>query len=373
MTEKIRRFVTCNVPVNACNFKCSYCYLPQNGKGYNGKIMELPYSIEYIADCFSVERMGGACFFNFCAPGETLLYKPIVPLMKAIIRKGHYCSLITNGVLSKKIDEIINTYTKDDCGRMFIKFSFHWFQLKEKNLLETFVENVNKIKKAGISYSIEITPHDELIPYIQEIKEFSIKKFGALPHITVARNEGTTNIELLTRYTKEDYKKIWSTFDSSLFDFKISTFLIPRKEFCYAGDISINLSLETGDYFQCFHGDYLGNAYRLDRPLTFRPIGKCRMPHCFNSHGYIALGAIPRLDKDVYIPTYAEERNRICSDGSEWLSEPCKEFISHHIWEYKEELTEVEKKKVLQRGKVLFYLSKINFLSKRIKNKLRKK
>ena len=96
-------------------------------------------------------------------------------------------------------------------------------------MMSKFIGNVNRIKNSGISYTIEITPHDELVPFIDEIKEFSIREFGALPHITVARNEGTDDIALLTKYSREEYYNIWSQFDSALFKFKLSIFNQNRK------------------------------------------------------------------------------------------------------------------------------------------------
>lgn len=124
------------------------------------------------------------------------------------------------------------------------------------------------------------------MPYIDELKRFSMKEFGALPHITVARNEGTSKIDLLTKYSKEEYRDIWSTFDSRLFDFKLSVFNQRRKEFCYAGCWSLAVNLEDGNYSQCYIGSRLGNIKEMDKPINFRPIGKCREPHCFNAHAF---------------------------------------------------------------------------------------
>ena len=155
---------------------------------------------------------------------------------------GHYADIITNGTITKKFDELINTLNYEEQSRLMIKFSFHYLMLKQTDLMQTFVDNVNKIKNSNISYSIEITPHDELIEYIDDIKDFSLKNFGALPHITVARDMDTKEIALLTDYSRDEYQKIWGQFESPMFDFKFSTFNKRRKEFCYAGDWSIKLN-----------------------------------------------------------------------------------------------------------------------------------
>lgn len=308
--DKIKRFITCGVPTFACNFRCSYCYLGCHSNPYNGRIADFPISVENMVKAFSVKRLGGICYFNMCAAGETTLQKNLFPLIKGLIDEGHYCDIITNGSISKKFDELIALFDEKERGHLFLKFSFHYLQLKEKKLLETFVSNINKVKNAGISYTIEITPHDELIPYIDEIKKFSIKNFGALPHITVARNEATKKIELLTELSKEEYKKTWSVFNSPLFDFKFSLFGRKINEFCYAGQNSLYVYLESGEYKSCYCGDHLGNLFTdIEKPIDFSPIGKCSLPHCFNGHAFLALaGNVP--DLNLPIPTYKDERDR---------------------------------------------------------------
>lgn len=372
--DKIKRFITCNVPVQVCNFRCSYCYIPQKngGRAYSGEVDRLPHPVEYTARCFDPERLGGLCFLNFCAPGETLLYGELIPLVKALCEEGHYCSIVTNGVLSKKFDEIVETFSAEECFRLFIKFSFHWMQLKEKNLFDVFVENVNKMKRAGVSYTIEITPHDELVPYIEEIKTFCLKRFGALPHITVARNEATKEIELLTKYSREVYKRIWSQFDSTLFDFKFAVFNARRTEFCRAGELTLNLDLGSGRYHQCFKGAYLGNIYDLKKPLCLRPIGRCKMPHCFNAHGYISLGAIQTLSDGTNIPTYAAERDRICADDSSWLSPVYRKFIEHYAWENSPEVSAKKQKRILFTSNAFLLFSKSKEFLLRVRDKLLK-
>jgi MoaA/NifB/PqqE/SkfB family radical SAM enzyme len=258
--EGIKKFITLNVPVGACNFRCSYCYLSHRGNGaYHGGIRPFVREPRFIADFFSREKMGGTCYFNLCADGETSFHPQIAELIKLLLAEGHVADIITNGTNSAFFDGMISVLSAEEKKRFFVKFSFHYVQLLQKNLLETFSANVQKIKKSGISFSVEITPHDELIPFISEIKEFSLKEFGALPHITVARNDGTKQLELLSEYKKDDLKKIWGGFNSGLFDFKIGIFNERRREFCYAGLWSLAGSLETGDLFQCYIGEKIGN------------------------------------------------------------------------------------------------------------------
>lgn len=324
MNKGIKRFITCHVPVYACNFRCSYCYVGQHQNAYQDGIKQFIFDPEAISRFFSVERLGGFCYFNMCGNGETLLHPQIIELVSFLTKQGHFVDIITNGVLTDKFRKIIETFDEFQKSHLFIKFSYHYLELKKRNLMNTFIDNVNMIKDSEISYTIEITPHDELIPYIDEIKEFSLKNFGALPHITVARNEDTKEIALLSKYSKEEYGKIWSVFDSPLFDFKLKIFGEKRTEFCYAGEYSLYCNLATGDYFQCYCGDWLGNIKNLKKAIHFRAIGKCRLPHCFNGHAFLSFGNIPELKT----PTYAEERNRTMGGGIEWLKKNTADFFN---------------------------------------------
>lgn len=317
-------FIGCEVPVFSCNFRCQYCYLASHEDAYIKGVHAFVQSPEMIAKYFSIDRTGGPCYFNFCGAGETLMHPQLLDLIELLTKEGHYCDIITNGTLSKKFDEISKRFSGENHAHLMIKFSFHYLQLVQRNMLDKFVENVNKMKNAGISYSVEITPHDELIPYIDEIKKFSIANFGALPHITVARNEETKSIDLLSSMNREAYEKTWSVFDSKMFDFKLSIFNQPRCEFCYAGAWSLLLDLETGDYFQCYRGDRLGNITKDNQPIHRRPIGKCREPHCFNGHAYLTYGDIPTLNT----PAYAEMRDRVTEDGRHWLQDDTRKFFS---------------------------------------------
>lgn len=324
--DRIKRLIACAVPTYACNLRCQYCYLTCHENSYNGNIYDFPLPVEDMARALSPERLGGICYFNMCAAGETVLQKNLFQLVKELIDIGHYCDIITNGTLSKKIDELISLLDEKERKHLFLKFSFHYLQLKEKNLLGVFVENVCKARDAGISYTVEITPHDELIPHINEIKEFSLKNFGALPHITVARDESTREIKLLTKLGRDEYRRAWSVFDSPLFDFKFSIFNKRINEFCYAGQNSLYLDLRSGEYKSCYCGSRLGNMFDdFSKPICFSPIGKCKLAHCFNGHSFIAFaGNVP--DLPMTIPSYADERNRM-GGGAEWLGAECKAFF----------------------------------------------
>lgn len=322
--DKIKRFIDCGVPSFACNLRCNYCYVAQNYL-FSQKIPDFKYEPKLVGRALSKKRLGGTCMFNICASGETLLPSIVVDYTRAILEEGHYVMIVTNLLVTKRIIEFSN-FPVELRKRLFFKVSFHYLELKRKKIIDRFFENIDIIKKMGASFTLEITPCDELIPYIDEIKKLSIARVGALPHITVARDESKPDYPLLTKYTKEKYKKIWGSFDSMMFDYKISVFGEKRKEYCHAGNWTATLNLMTGTLKQCYMTNYFTNIYKkIDDPIKFVDIGHgCKAPHCHNAHAFLTFGSIPSLDT----PYYSELRNRVCLDGTEWLNSEMKSFMS---------------------------------------------
>ena len=326
--DKIKKFIDCYIPITTCNFRCPYCYITQNNR-WNDALPEFKYSAQYVRKALSKERLGGTCLLNMCGGGETLLPPYIIELLKELLEEGHYIWVITNGSLNKRFEEI-SKFPKNLLYRLAFKFSFHYLELKRLNKLEDYVKNIKLMQDSGASFSIEITPYDELIEYIDEIKEFSLKNFGALPHITVAREDNTDNKKILTKLSKKEYNKVWSQFNSKMFSFKLSTFLVKRKEYCYAGKWSYILDIGKGVLRQCYSNNLQQNIFENMKLIKIKSVGrKCLEPHCYNSHAFLTWGDIPRLKA----PYYYEMRNRIQSDEKEWLNPYMKEFCSHKLKE----------------------------------------
>ena len=325
--DKIKKFIDCFIPITTCNFRCPYCYITQSNR-WNDALPEFKYSAKDVRKALSKERLGGTCLLNMCGGGETLLHPYIIELLKELLEEGHYIWVITNGSLNKRFEEI-SKFPKNLLYRLAFKFSFHYLELKRLNKLEDYVKNIKLMQDLGVSFSVEITPYDELIEYIDEIKEFSLKNFGALPHITVARNENTKDREILTKLSKEEYGKVWSQFNSEMFNFKLSIFLVKRKEYCMAGKWSYFLDIGWGNLKQCYSYFEEKNIFEDNEPINLRAIGKCLDPHCINGHAFLTWGSIPSLKT----PYYCEMRNRIQFDGIEWLNPYMKEFCSHKLEE----------------------------------------
>lgn len=325
----MKRFIDCYIPVTTCNLRCNYCYITQTRK-FRNKLPFFQYDADHIRRALSQERLGGVCHLNFCGGGETLLPPEIIGITRALLEEGHYIMIVTNGTATGRFDEFCR-FPRELLCRLGFKFSFHYLELKRRKLLDKFFENIQKVRKAGCSFSLEMTPNDELIPYIDEIKAICVERVGAYCHITVARDESTIgdNKPILSRYSRKEYQKIWGQFDSAFFDFKMSVFGVKRKEYCYAGLWSATLNMGTGDFSQCYYTYIKQNIFKdIYRPIRWKAIGKnCLQPHCFNAHAFMTLGVIP----SVPAPTYASLRNRVCKDGTEWLTPEMKTFLSNKL------------------------------------------
>jgi hypothetical protein len=224
-----------------------------------------------------------------------------------------------------------------------IKFSFHYLELKRTKTVDIFFENIKKIRSAGCSFSLELTPNDETIDEINEIKKICLQKVGALCHISVARDNSKKELPILSKNTIERYNEIWSSFDSLMFKYKLSVFNKKREEFCYAGDWTAYLNMGTGELTQCYKGNFIQNVFEdIDKKIDFCAIGNnCKEPYCFNAHAWLAFGAIPEHDS----PVYSEMRNRTCSNGREWLTTSMKEFMSSKLTDSNSIYSEEEKNK----------------------------
>ena len=339
--EKIKRFIDVAVPVQTCNLRCPYCYIAQENK-FLSALPYFMYDAKTIGKALSEKRLGGVCHLNLCGGGETLLPPEMTDILYELLAQGHYIAVVTNGTVTKRFQEICK-FPDDFKRRLLFKFSFHYTELKRTNQFEKFWNNVHMMRDSGCSFSVELTPNDATIPYINDIKEMCMKEVGAYCHITVARKETDAKLPILTDLSRDEYQKVWGSFNSDLFKFKMSTFNVKRKEFCYAGQWTATLNLGTGILRQCYCGKFIQNIFKdIDKPIKWQAIGNhCTEPHCHNSHVWLTLGDIPVLKT----PTYASMRNRVCDDGSEWLQPEMKEFLSGKLADNNHVFTAQEEKK----------------------------
>ena len=336
--DKIKRFYECLIPVTACNLKCSYCYVMQRDNRKN-KIANLKYSPEIIGKALTKERFGGVCYFSICGAGETTIQPQLEDIVYNILKNGHYVNITTNGTITKRIEEIVNK-CKEFTNHLNFSFSFHYLELINKNLLNTFFDNIKMVREKGCSFVVQVNLCDEYEPYLDEINRICIEKIGAKPQLAATRAEskGLKKIKLLTSHTEDRYRELGKTFESPLFDFTMQNFNVKRKEFCYAGDWSGNLDLSTGILRRCYSSYLYQDIFKKpNEKIRFLAVGnKCNSLFCMNSSHFMALGVIPELKT----PTYESLRNR---NEANWYSKEMKDFLSKKLYENNNEYSLIKK------------------------------
>ena len=168
--DKIKKLILFRIPMSICNFRCHYCYLAQRDEHYQGIQPEMKFTPEQVRKAMSKERLGGPAYMNFCADGETLLVTNLDQYVKELVEEGHYAEIVSNMTINPMLDKIL-AWDRALLSHIEFKCSFHYLELKKKNLLNRFAENVNRAWEAGASVNIEVTPSDELIPYITKNKK----------------------------------------------------------------------------------------------------------------------------------------------------------------------------------------------------------
>lgn len=266
-----------------------------------------------------------------CAGGETLLAERIIEIVHGLLKSNHFISIVTNMTVAKRIKEMVAD--AELLGNLFFKCSLHYIELKKRNLVEEFFNNVRTVRKAGASFSIEIVGSDEAESYIDEIKEVCLKYVGAPPHVTIPRHDN--DYSLMSRHTLDTFVEIWNVFDSDLLRFKAMTWGQKRREYCYAGKYSFTLNGSNGNFAKCYHQGVSQNIFEdSSKPIDFESVAcNCNISHCFNSHLFLGMGLI----KEIRGITYADMRDRVDKNtGDHWLNNTFRELFSLRFTDYEE-------------------------------------
>lgn len=337
MADKIKKFFECYIPVTVCNLRCDYCYVTQY-KWKKGLMPKLKYSPERIARAFSRERLGGACYFSICGGGETLLASEVVDIAVKLLEEGHFVNITTNGTITKNIQSLISRLPEEALSRLHFAISLHYLELKRLNLLDVYAKNVEKIRAAGCSIVIQMNLYDGYLPFIDEIKEYSLKHFGALPQLAATREE-SDGCKLHTKLSKDEYLKVGQQFHSPLFEFTMRNFNVKRCEYCYAGAWSYTADLADGWVRPCYcNGEPVDVFQDITKPFPVEPVGeKCRHSFCTNSSHFMSLGVIPEMYGDI---SYADLRNR---PEANWYTDRMREFLSSKLCESNQTYTPFQK------------------------------
>lgn len=330
--EKIKSFIEVLIPVTQCNIKCHYCYVIQRENRTNHKA-NLP-SAELIRKALSKKRLNGISYISLCGAGETMLVQQLPNITLELLKEGHFVNITTNGTIKRafeKFEDIANEFP-ELMDHLNFSFSLHHLELIRTKNYEKFWSNIDCAKKMGCSFVVQINLCDEYEPYLEEIKQKCIEHVGAAPQVAATRYEKdvTKDVVLYTKHSHEEYKKAGEIMNSPLFDYTMKNFMVKRKEFCYAGRISYVLNLSTGIIKPCYCSFNYQNIYKnIDTPIHLYPVGKhCQSPFCMNSSHFMAFGVIPELKN---APSYADLRNRISVDGSEWYKPIFKQMASQKI------------------------------------------
>ncbi len=321
----------------------------------NSHPVEFKYTPEHIGKAVSKERWGGVCFFSITGAGETLIPHEIVGISENILCHGHYVNITTNGTMSKRFDEIVS-FPKAFLERLHFSFSFHYLELLKVSKLDVFFENVDKVRRAGCSFLVQLNLCDEYIPHLDEIRNLCVEKVGAPPQIAVTREQSAKCIRLMTQHSTDEYMRIGNSFDSPLFDFGMKNFLVKRKEFCYAGDWSFKLYLHSGVLKSCYESRSTQNIFKNpDKPIRFRAVGNnCKSTYCVNSTHFMSLGVIP----EIVTPSYAELRNR---PDANWYTPKMRAFLGGKLSDENKEYGNF-RKLAANTTEYLIWLAKSNIL-----------
>lgn len=342
----MRRFFECLIPNSTCNLECHYCYLIQQGRRKQER-GHYKYSPEIIGKGLSKERLGGISLISMTAQGETLLSPELPDITREILKQGHFVNITTNGTQSKKFDLLLEA-TNGYHNHIHISFSFHYLELKKRNLIDTFFSNIKKVQAAGCSILLQINLVDAYIPFWDEIKKLSLENVGALPQVALTRDESDHTFKPMTNLSFEDYVAKGQEMKSPLFDYTCKNFMVKRNEFCYAGLWSGTLDMASGILTGCYGNGFQKDIFEdISKPIPFEPIGKqCACKYCINSSHFLSQGIIPSL---LPQPSYGELRNR---EEANWYTQEMKDFLYTQFENFNPKLTTITQVQINLTNKV---------------------
>ena len=318
---KVDKFVECLVPITHCNLHCEYCYVIQGGyrNSARPKFRRTPQEIgrAFNPARWNAERL----FVSFCGAGETFLCKELPDIVAYTLLQGNFVNVTNNGTIKSAIEKLINL-PEDLISRLVFAFSLHYKELKKRNLLNVFAENIKKVAKSNASFTVQLNLYDGYLDCLDEIKNYCIENFGALPQVALTRDQ-RHGMKIHSSADFNTYKKYGETFDSPMFKFSCENFLVNRsKNFCYAGENSWTLDLATGALCRCYFEEASFNIYDdLNKEIPLNPVGRhCRSEYCVNAIHFMALGIIP----EISCPSYAQLRDRT---EASWYKQPIKDAL----------------------------------------------
>jgi hypothetical protein len=335
--EKITKYIHAIQPGTICNLNCSYCYVPDLKKDGRVTPVKFNYHLERIAKAISQKRLGGIALITFVGGGETFLTQESVDLLRLFLEEGHIVNAVSNLTYTPMLEKIMQ-FPEDLRKRLQFSASFHYLELKKRNLIDTYFENMKKLEDAGICSYINLTICEEYIPYLEEINNLCLEKTGRHPFVLYGQ-DASKNWERYSFFTTEFINKIAKLYDCQHLILENENSVgIKRKEFCYMGDWGFIYNTETGMISACFDSPAEQNIIEnIDKPINFEAVGVCCSKYCGMGARFLGLGVIPTLkqypsyhqlfakakapvgDVGKYTDNYLWETNKKYS----WLKEQC--------------------------------------------------
>lgn len=312
--EKIERYVQGTIHTNGCNLECSYCYLKLQGNKAHGA--DFAYDLEHMRKAMSKERFG-CCFISLTGDGETLMDVRVVELARMLLEEGHFLNIINNGTVTKNLKYMAESFSEDQRHRTMLTFSLHYNELKRKNLLDLYFENVRMMRDAGFTIYLHLVLADEYIAIADEIRDRCMKELGVWPQIGIVRAEQDENDRsVFSGLSEEEYFAAAERFESPYFELQRALYKDRCvDEYCYAGDLGVLLNFSTGYMNQCMcnYEEYYNVFENLNERVRFKRVGNnCKAPWCFCAPFQI-LGMQPGKQYKSYSDIYAGERAQLAS------------------------------------------------------------
>lgn len=312
--EVIQRYIGGIIDTNCCNLSCDYCYLKL--QGYQGKGCTFKYDIQHIKKAMTKERWG-ICYISLTGNGETLIDRRVVDLTRALLENGHYINILNNGTMTENFKYMRETFTREQAERTMISFSFHYHELKRRNIMDEFFDNIRAMKESGFTIFISLTLADEYLPILDEIKQKCFDEIGIIPQVGVARDErDRTTQRVFSSLPEDEYWKVGATFDSPFFSVQKRLYKENcAEEYCYAGELGVLLNFSTGIMKQCLYNEvYCDVFYDIEKPIPFKRVGySCDAPWC-SCCALQIFGMIPGKDFPYFSEVFNGDRRRFASE-----------------------------------------------------------